>query len=320
MKALRFDRVGDLAALKLVELPQPVPAAGDALIRVHAAGLNPSDVKNVLGRFPYTTLPRTPGRDFAGMVVSGPKEWVGKAVWGTAKDLGFTRDGSHAEYTRFPVSALIPMPSSLNFAQAASCGVPYVTAWDALERSGVTAGTSLVVVGAAGTVGSAALALAKARGAEVIAAVRKPQQADELANAGFRTILLDDDNALERVRDTYPGGVDAVFDTTGFWLPGAIKALAVAGRVAIIAAPADGHVRVPVLDVYRRGGSIVGVNSLLHGADAASRMLEKIGAEFDNGRLPPPPAPQEVPFDAAVASYEAVDRGSADKIVFKMTA
>ena len=66
MKALQFDRTGDLAALSFTEIADPVPAADEVLVEVHAAGLNPSDVKNVLGRFPYTTLPRVPGRDFAG--------------------------------------------------------------------------------------------------------------------------------------------------------------------------------------------------------------------------------------------------------------
>ena len=66
MKALQFDRTGDLAALELVDMPDPLPAADEVRVEIRAAGLNPSDVKNVLGRFPYTTLPRVPGRDFAG--------------------------------------------------------------------------------------------------------------------------------------------------------------------------------------------------------------------------------------------------------------
>lgn len=69
MKALQFDRTGDLAALELVDMPDPLPAADEVRVEIRAAGLNPSDVKNVLGRFPYTTLPRVPGRDFAGVVV-----------------------------------------------------------------------------------------------------------------------------------------------------------------------------------------------------------------------------------------------------------
>ena len=180
MKALQFSKTGDLAALQVVDVPTPTPTADQVLVQVKAAGLNPSDVKNVLGRFPYTTLPRIPGRDFAGVVVEGPKELLGQAVWGTGKDLGFNRDGSHAEYLTLPASGVAHQPEALSFVQAASMGVPYTTAWDALQRSGVVAGTRLLVIGANGAVGSAALALAKIRGAQVLAAVRRAEQVEVL--------------------------------------------------------------------------------------------------------------------------------------------
>ena len=82
MKALQFDKTGDLSALRYVEVPTPVAGADEVLVQIKAAGLNPSDVKNVLGRFPYTTLPRIPGRDFAGVVVEGPQALIGQEVWG----------------------------------------------------------------------------------------------------------------------------------------------------------------------------------------------------------------------------------------------
>lgn len=105
MKALQFTATGDLSTLRFVDVATPVPAAGEVLVQIKAAGLNPSDAKNVLGRFPYTTLPRIPGRDFAGVVVEGPQEWVGQAVWGTGRDLGFFADGSHAQYLTCPPRA-----------------------------------------------------------------------------------------------------------------------------------------------------------------------------------------------------------------------
>ena len=74
MKALQFSATGDLAALSFVDVATPVPAAGEVLVQIKAAGLNPSDVKNVLGRFPYTTLPRIPGRDFAGVGVEAQQQ------------------------------------------------------------------------------------------------------------------------------------------------------------------------------------------------------------------------------------------------------
>ncbi len=97
MNALRFDALGSLDALKLTTMKRPKPEPGRVLVRVHAAGLNPSDVKNVKGLFTaYTTLPRVPGRDFAGIVEDGPSEMIGRRVWGSGADLGFGHDGSHA--------------------------------------------------------------------------------------------------------------------------------------------------------------------------------------------------------------------------------
>lgn len=319
MKALQFDAIGNLAALKLVDLPLPIAAADEVLIKVQAAGLNPSDVKNVLGRFPYTTLPRTPGRDFAGTVVKGPSQWLGRAVWGTGRGLGFTRDGSHAEYLVLPIAGLAHKPPCLSFAQAASCGVPYTTAWDALQRSGVSAGTTLCIIGANGAVGQAAVQLARARGAHIVAAVRKPQHAAELTASGIATLILNNGADLARdLRAHFAAGAEVIFDTSGFWLEHAIGALADFGRMAVIAAPLDGHVRLPVLDLYRRGGSVIGVNSLLYDVQTCANMLTQIGALFDSAQLPPPQVQQQAAFADAVSSYARVAEGAAGKIVFVM--
>ncbi len=132
MKALRFSSLGSLESLKLEDVPTPVAGDGEVVVEIKAAGLNPSDLRNVLGSFPYTTLPRTPGRDFAGIVVDGPENMIGTEIWGTGNELGFTRDGSHAEYLTVDAAGVSPKPKSLTFAEAASCGVPYVTAWLAL--------------------------------------------------------------------------------------------------------------------------------------------------------------------------------------------
>ncbi|WP_207885301.1 zinc-binding alcohol dehydrogenase family protein [Pseudomonas sp. 30_B] len=315
MKALQFDRTGDLAALSFTELPDPVPAADEVLVEIHAAGLNPSDVKNVLGRFPYTTVPRVPGRDFAGTVVKGPAELLGKSVWGTGKGLGFTRDGSHAQLMSVPAGGVALMPERMSFAQAASCGVPYTTAWDALERSQVRAGTRLLVIGS-GAVGAAAIALATARGAEVLGAVRRAESQAELLAQGIRSILLGSAEALPaQVEEHFPGGAEVIFDTTGFWLPAAVAALGTFGRIAIIAAPVDGHVHLPALALYRRGGTVVGVNSLLYDPVACAGMLREFGQWFDDGKLPLPSGLREVPLSEGVQRYREINEGSSEKII-----
>ncbi|MFW0754913.1 quinone oxidoreductase family protein [Pseudomonas sp. H11T01] len=315
MKALQFSTTGDLAALQYVDVPMPVAGAGEVLVQIKAAGLNPSDVKNVLGRFPYTTLPRIPGRDFAGVVVEGPQALVGQEVWGTGKELGFFADGSHAQYVTLSAKGVARKPTHLSFAQAASLGVPYTTAWDALERSLVTAETRLLVIGS-GAVGSAALALAKIRGAQVLAAARRPEQVKALQAQGFNAIQLDNPGDLAaQVNAVYAGGADVIFDTTGFWLPAAVPALANFGRIAIIAAPADGHVQLPALALYRRGGSVVGINSLLYGVEACAAMLEQFGRFFDEGLLPLPEGLFESPLAEGLERYSEVNQGSGEKVV-----
>ncbi|MCK9799837.1 zinc-binding alcohol dehydrogenase family protein [Pseudomonas sp. MAFF 302030] len=315
MQALQFSATGDLASLQWVDVPTPVPSAGQVLVQIKAAGLNPSDVKNVLGRFPYTTLPRIPGRDFAGVVVQGPDALLGREVWGTGKELGFFADGSHAEYLVVSAQGVTPKPSHLSFAQAASLGVPYTTAWDALQRSGVNAETRFLVIGG-GAVASAALALAKVRGAQVLAAARRPEQVQALQAQGYATLQLQGPEALqEQVNGVFAGGADVIFDTTGFWLPASVAALATFGRIAIIAAPVDGQVQLPALALYRKGGSVVGINSLLYGVEACAAMLEEFGRFFDQGLLPLPEGLLESPLAEGLARYAEVNQGCGEKII-----
>src|SRR5271163_181733 len=133
MKAVRLTRFGDPDVLVITEMPTLTPNVGEARIRVEAASINPSDVKNVQGAMSQTTLPRTPGRDYAGVVEAGPAEWIGAAVWGTGGDTGFTRDGTHAELLAVPVASLRHKPENLSFEQAASIGVNYVAAWCGIQ-------------------------------------------------------------------------------------------------------------------------------------------------------------------------------------------
>jgi len=316
MNALQFSRTGDLQALDYLDLPTPVASEGEVLIEVRAAGLNPSDVKNVLGRFPYTTLPRVPGRDFAGVVVQGPADLLGQEVWGTGKEPGFFRDGSHAQFLTLPAKGVALKPKSLSFSQAASLGVPYTTAWDALQRSGVNGQTRLLVIGANGAVGSAALNFARVRGASVLAAVRREEQAVALRANGFEAVVLDTPQSLAtQVNAVFKGGADVIFDTTGFWLPAAIAALANFGRIAIIAAPVDGHVQLPALALYRRGGSVVGINSLLYDCQACAGMLTQFGQYFDEGTMPVPVGFIEAPLSEGLLRYDELNRGSSEKII-----
>lgn len=316
MKALQFDQLGSLDALKLCDCPLPVPAEGEVLVKVKAAGINPSDIKNVLGRFPYTTLPRIPGRDFAGIVIEGPAAWKGVEVWGSGKGVGFTRDGTHAEYVTLPATALSRKPASLSFAQAASCGVPWITAMEALDRSHVQQHTNIVIIGN-GAVAQAALHMAQARGANVVMALRKPDQCRQLTHQGIKTILLTDEASLPaQVKPYFAHGAEVIFDTTGYWLGASVQSLADRGRLVIIATPSAAPLPFPALDFYRRSATLIGVNSLLHDLPTSAQMLDKLGQQFDSGKLAAPTFLHECQLDEGIAVYRAIFDGDSRKHVF----
>jgi NADPH:quinone reductase-like Zn-dependent oxidoreductase len=103
-----------------MEMAAPAANESTASVRIMAASINPSDAKNVAGAMKQTTLPRIPGRDFAGVVEAGPAKWIGAEVWGTGGDTGFTRDGTHAELIAVPMASLRRKPDTLSFDQAAA--------------------------------------------------------------------------------------------------------------------------------------------------------------------------------------------------------
>jgi NADPH:quinone reductase len=173
MLAVRIEQFGLPSELRIGPTSDPFISAEDVLVEVHAAGINPSDVKNVAGKMQHTTLPRIPGRDFSGVVVAGAPDLIGTEVWGTGGDIGFTRDGSHAELIALPKAAIAPKPYNLSMIEAGSIGVTYVTAWLCLDAAHLVAGETLLVIGATGGVGSAAIQIAKWYGAQVIGTIRK---------------------------------------------------------------------------------------------------------------------------------------------------
>ncbi|HZZ00560.1 MAG TPA: zinc-binding alcohol dehydrogenase family protein, partial [Candidatus Baltobacteraceae bacterium] len=198
MKALQIDRTGSLDALAIRDLPDPKCGAGEALIRVEAAGVNPSDIGIVLGRFPQLTLPRILGRDFAGVVVDGPADLIGKPMWGTGGgELGLTRDGAHAELIVMPANAIAPRPSHLSAEAASAIGTPALTAWLAIgELAKVQPGEYVIVSGAGGSVGIAAVQLVKALGAKAIAYVRSDDPVDALNAIGVAALVRSDRDDL----------------------------------------------------------------------------------------------------------------------------
>ena len=115
-------------------------AANELLIEVKAAAVNPSDVKAATGLMPYAVFPRTPGRDYAGIVLDGPADWIGREVFGSSGDLGIRRDGTHATHLAVEADAVVEKPKNISWEEAAGIGVPFVTAMEGFRRAGMPRG------------------------------------------------------------------------------------------------------------------------------------------------------------------------------------
>jgi NADPH:quinone reductase-like Zn-dependent oxidoreductase len=321
MSALSFDAKGSLDLLKLIKRPLPRLQPGEVLVKVRAAAINHSDVKNVLGLFPYTTLPRVPGRDFAGVIVAGPERMIGRAVFGTGRPLGFEADGSHAEYVAVAADGVAAKPVTLSFTQAACCGVPYTTAHHGVVRAGVRQGSRVLVIGAGGGVGRAVMTMARARGAHVVGAVRRPAQVEALEARGYGGLILPEPDGLaDAVKDVFGTFADVVYDTTGAWLRPSIYALARSGTLIVITTPdpKDQHVRFPVVDFYRRAGTLIGVNNSLDDTRASAMILAECAAGFASGDLEPPDEPDTKSLAQGLAAYSGLLSGAVGKIVLTM--
>ncbi|MEW6638129.1 MAG: zinc-binding alcohol dehydrogenase family protein [Actinomycetota bacterium] len=315
MRALLIERFGDPQELRPKEVPRPELQEGEVLVEVHAAAVNRSDVLNVRGSFPMTTLPRIPGRDFAGVVVEGPQGFVGMEVWGTGGgDLGFTRDGTHAEYLALPRDAVVPVPEGLSPEEAAVSGLAYLAAaMGLIELGGISAGESVLITGAAGGVGSAAVMISRWKGASsVIGAVKDNSERAVAGEAGAGVVIdTSRENVPEAVMAATDGrGVDLVLDTVGgplFEL--CLNSLAQRGRMVVLTTVGERRVSFDLLDFYRRELRLLGLmTSRLDAADSAS-MLRALLPGFEEGVLRAPPMAERYSLDRAAAAYDRVERG-----------
>ncbi len=151
------DKAADAASVSpVVERLALSRTARQVLIEVRAAAVNPSDVKAATGLMPYAVFPRTPGRDYAGVVIDGPDDWVGCEVFGSSGDLGIRRDGTHGTHLSVEADAVVKKPRDISFEEAAGIGVPFVTAMEGLRRAGLPKpGEWVLVMGVNGKVGQA---------------------------------------------------------------------------------------------------------------------------------------------------------------------
>lgn len=260
MFAVRIDRYGPPDALFAGEVPMPAPGLHDVLVRVHASGVNRLDLLLREGNVFQVPLPRIPGTDFAGEIVALGAEVRGRRIgervfaapilscghcehclrgednlcraFGT---VGSTIDGGYAEYAVLPARNAVPLPASMDWHVGASFGLTYATAAAMLRRGRLQAGESVLILGANGGLGLAAVELAHDMGVQVIAVSREPEARALLLARGAQVVVAPGPDMAQAVREATGGrGVELVFEHVGAaTFEQSIASLAMNGRLVL---------------------------------------------------------------------------------------
>jgi NADPH:quinone reductase len=323
-RAVRLDAAAAIAeaiALRVAPLDLPRLRDGEVLVVVAAAGVNPSDAKAALGLMPHAVFPRTPGRDFAGTVVEGPPEWIGKAVFGSSGELGIQRNGTHATHVAVEASALVEKPPTMSMDEAAAIGVPFVTAQEGLRRAGLSgAGETVLVLGLNGKVGQAVAQIAAWRGSHVLGVVRRAEPYAGYASTPVAVLDASTGDVPAQVRELTGGrGADLVFNTVGepYYALGT-AALARHGRQVFIAST-RAPVPFDVFAFYRGAHTYVGVDTLALSSIETGDVLRVLVPGFATGALRPfPIQPGAIhALDDAASAYRAVLGATRDRLVLR---
>ncbi|MCE0510497.1 NADP-dependent oxidoreductase [Microbacterium sp. KKR3/1] len=212
-RAIVYTEIGSPDVLHLIEIPDPVAARGEVVVRIEAAGVNPIDAKLRGGKRPSAPIiePRPVGFDGAGVI-----EVLGEGVDDLrVGDRVAIRDGvgTYASALAVPAENLAPLPDAVTMAEGAAIGIPAGTAYQALRSLDVVAGDVLLVHGGSGAVGQAAVQFAVAWGATVIA-TGSPARHDQLRDLGALPVAYGD-GLIDRIRDTATSAVTVVLDCAG---------------------------------------------------------------------------------------------------------
>ncbi len=216
MKAIIIKQYGGPEQLIIEEAPDPEPAPGEVIIEVKAFGLNHAEIyfrKGVWGE-----VAKISGIECVGLIKADPagRYQAGQKVAALMGGMGRTFNGSYAQYTRVPVTNVVPLQSTLPWAELAAIPESYATAWTCLHRNlALSTGQVLLVRGATSALGQAAVNIAAHAGAHVIATTRNPDRFATLKAIGATETLLEDMSLARRIREQHPKGIDAVLELVG---------------------------------------------------------------------------------------------------------
>ncbi|WP_433885649.1 NADPH:quinone oxidoreductase family protein [Pseudomonas vranovensis] len=324
MKAVLCKALGPAQNLVLEDVASPVPKKNEILLDVQAAGVNFPDTLIIEGKYQFQPpLPFSPGGEAAG-VVSAAGEKAGNLKVGD-RVMALTGWGSFAEQVAVPAYNVLPIPAQMDFTTAAAFGMTYGTSMHALSQRGqLKAGETLLVLGASGGVGLAAVEIGKAMGARVIAAassaeklaVAKAAGADELINYS-ETSLKDEIKRL-----TGGNGADVIYDPVGGDLfDQAVRGIAWNGRLLVVGFASGRIPELPVNLALLKGAAVLGVFwgafAQRQPADNAAN-FQQLFAWFAEGKLKPLVS-QTFPLAEAGAAIEMLgQRKAVGKLVVTM--
>jgi len=317
MKSWQFDEFGDFANLTLRDVPIPEPKEGEALVKIHYAGLNPADKFLVMGRYPTSAkLPFSVGRDGCGEIVSSSGRFKpGDMVVHLRSNVGIERDGTYAQYVAVPETVLAPLPDFWNAQQGAANPLVMLTNWQALVIAGqVKPNENVVITGASGGIGTSALLLAKAVGANTIALSRSPEKREQLLALGADYALDTNQNSLVRaIKDL--GGADIVLENIcGEFLQKSVDMCNTHGRICVIGALGGIASTINPLKILFKRLEIHGI----HGDDYTTANLHQawkgVVAALEKGK-DSIPIDKVFAFDQLHEAYDHLRHGPMGKVI-----
>lgn len=314
MRAIEIAQPGGPEVLRVCQRPLPEPGPGEALIEVAVAGVNRPDAMQRRGLYPPPPgASDIPGLEIAGQIVA-VGEGVSPARLGEAV-CALVTGGGYAEYCLAAAELCLPIPTGWTLAEAAALPETLFTVWaNVFEQAGLKPGERFLVHGGSGGIGSLAIQMAKAFGAEVYATAGGPEKCAFCEQLGARAIDYRRDDFAERIREFTSGrGVDVVLDIVGGpYLQRNLDSLAPGGRLALIAVQGGHRTEVSLLPVLLKRltltGSTLRPRPLAEKAGLAAAIRSRVWPLLEAGQVKPV-IQARFPLDEAAEAHALLDSG-----------